>query len=73
MSSESKQDIPQDELPVNTTGYKPPEQVSVAELMAKDSGDESLAKYKASLLAKADAVPCTLKLKFLLLINFLFF
>ncbi len=58
MSDEAKRDIPKDELPENTAGYKPPEQVSVAELMAKDAGDESLAKYKASLLAKADAVPC---------------
>jgi hypothetical protein len=51
-------DIPEDERPEATAGYKPPEQVAVADLLAKDANDESLAKYKASLIASANATPC---------------
>lgn len=46
------------------TGYKPPAQKSVAEIISTDAEDESLRKYKEALLGSALAGAtevCTLK------------
>ena len=41
-----------------TPGYKPPEQKSVQQLLDIDQDDESLRKYKESLLGKPETCPC---------------
>lgn len=48
------------EEPEETPGYVPPAQVSVKDMLDKDKDDESLEKYKRTLLAGAnpDEVPC---------------
>eukprot|EP00743_Colponemidia_sp_Colp-15_P000453 GILK01000516.1.p1 GENE.GILK01000516.1~~GILK01000516.1.p1 ORF type:complete len:211 (+),score=34.15 GILK01000516.1:86-718(+) len=52
-----------DELPENTPGYVPPRKASLREVLSKDADDESLNKYKQSLLGGAAASGGPLEVK----------
>ena len=48
--TEDGSNIPEEELPENNTGYVAPKKVTVGEILEKDQDDESLKRYKESLL-----------------------
>jgi len=52
MASHGDEDLVPDETP----GYQPPAQKSVVDIMSADADDESLKKYKESLLGPGGAV-----------------
>jgi len=45
-----------DEVPEETPGYKPPAPKSMEDILKSDADDESLRKYKESLLGSGNAV-----------------
>lgn len=58
MAEQQTEQLPDEEVVEGAPGYKPPAQKTLDEILTTDAEDESLKKYKESLLGKVDNISC---------------
>jgi len=56
MADHGDAEVGDEEVPDETPGYRPPAPRSMEEILRSDADDESLRKYKESLLGSGNAV-----------------